>query len=309
MNGFAQYLIRRFAASLVAMLGVSVIVFLMVRVLPGDPARVIAGLLASEEEVARIRVQLGLDKPLHVQYIHFLGQLLRGNLGYSARTSDPVMKEIMHRLPATALLAVVSSVLAGILGVAAGTLAATHSHSFVDYLISTIVLFGISMPVYWLGIMLIVVFAIWLQWLPAAGAEGPTSIILPSLTLASFSTALVARMTRSSMLEVLRRDYMLTARAKGLREGVVIYRHAVRNALIPVITVVGLQFGNLLGGAVLTESVFGWPGMGLLLVESIFSRDYPMVQGIVLVFAFLVALVNLGVDLLYALVDPRIRYG
>lgn len=309
MTGFAQYLFRRLAASLVALLGVSLIVFLMVRVLPGDPARVIAGLLASEEEVARIRAQLELDKPLHVQYIHFLGDLLRGDLGRSARTFEPVTREIMHRLPATALLAVTSSVLAAALGITAGTLAATHANTFLDYLISTVVLFGISMPVYWLGIMLIVVFSIWLQWLPAAGAEGPASIVLPTITLASFSVALVARMTRSSMLEVLRRDYVLTARAKGLSERRVIYRHAIRNALIPVITVVGLQFGNLLGGAVLTESVFGWPGMGLLLVESIFSRDYPMVQGIVLVFAFLVAMVNLAVDLLYALVDPRIHYG
>ncbi len=309
MAGIGPYIVRRLSATLVALLGVSLIVFLMVRVLPGDPARVIAGLLASEEEVARIRTQLGLDKPLYVQYIHFLGSLLRGDLGRSARTFEPVTREIMHRLPATALLAVTSSILAAVFGIGAGTLAATHANTFVDYFISTTVLFGISMPVYWLGIMLIVLFAIKLQWLPAAGAEEPTSIVLPAITLASFSVALVVRMTRSSMLEVLRRDYILTARAKGLPERRVIHRHAIRNALIPVITVVGLQFGNLLGGAVLTESVFGWPGMGLLLVESIFSRDYPMVQGIVLVFAFLVAAVNLLVDIAYALVDPRIHYA
>ncbi len=308
MAGIGTYLVRRLGATLVALLGVSTIVFLMVRVLPGDPARVIAGLLASEEEVARIRTQLGLDLPLHLQYVRFLGALLRGDLGRSARTFEPVTLEIMHRLPNTVLLAISSSLLAAVLGIGAGALAATHANTVLDYTISTVVLFGISMPVYWLGTMLILLFSIKLRWLPAAGAEGPTSLILPTVTLASFSVALVARMTRSSMLEVMRSDYILTARAKGLPEHRVIRIHGIRNALIPVITVVGLQFGNLLGGAVLTESVFGWPGMGLLLVESIFSRDYPMVQGIVLVFAFLVAAVNLVVDLAYALVDPRIHY-
>ena len=308
MAGIGTYLVRRLGATLVALLGVSTIVFLMVRVLPGDPARVIAGLLASEEEVAHIRTQLGLDLPLHLQYVRFLGALLRGDLGRSARTFEPVTLEIMHRLPNTVLLAISSSLLAAVLGIGAGALAATHANTVLDYTISTVVLFGISMPVYWLGTMLILLFSIKLRWLPAAGAEGPASLILPTVTLASFSVALVARMTRSSMLEVMRSDYILTARAKGLPEHRVIRIHAIRNALIPVITVVGLQFGNLLGGAVLTESVFGWPGMGLLLVESIFSRDYPMVQGIVLVFAFLVAAVNLVVDLAYALVDPRIHY-
>ncbi|MBI3458211.1 MAG: ABC transporter permease [Candidatus Rokubacteria bacterium] len=309
MNLFRRYLAQRFVASVVTLLGVSLIVFLMVRLLPGDPARVIAGLLASEEDVAHIRAELGLDRPLYVQYGIFLARLARADLGRSARTSEPVIQELKPRLQATLELAVASAGLAAVFGILAGALAATRPYSPFDYLLSLTALLGVSMPVYWLGLMLIIVFAVHLHWLPAAGAETPASLILPSLTLASFSVALIARMTRSSMLEVLGQDYVRTARAKGLGETLVVARHALKNAFIPIITVVGLQFGTLLGGAVLTESVFGWPGMGLLLVESIFSRDYAVVQGIVLVFSSLFILTNLLVDLLYAVIDPRIHYG
>ena len=309
MHPFRRYLAQRFMASAVTLLGVSVIVFLMVRVLPGDPAQVIAGLLATEEDVARIRTQLALDRPLHVQYGVFLTGLVRGNLGRSARTSQPVLEELRPRLAATLQLALASASLATAVGIAAGTLAAARPYSRFDYGLSLTTLFGVSMPTYWLGLMLIIVFAIHLNWLPAAGAEGARSLILPALTLAAFSVALIARMTRSSMLEVLGQEYVRTARSKGVIETVVVARHALRNALVPILTVVGLQFGTLLGGAVLTESVFGWPGMGLLLIDSIFSRDYPMVQGIVLVFSFLFILTNLVVDLLYVVIDPRIRYG
>ncbi|MFQ5898279.1 MAG: ABC transporter permease [Candidatus Methylomirabilia bacterium] len=306
---FRGYLAQRFMASVVTLLGVSLIIFLMVRVLPGDPARVIAGLLASEEDVQLIRVELGLDRPLHVQYGIFLARLVQGDLGKSARTSQPVIEELRPRLRATLKLAALSAGLAAFFGILAGTVAATRPYSRFDYVLSLTTLFGVSMPVYWLGLMLIIVFAIHLNWLPAAGAEGAASMILPSLTLAAFSVALIGRMTRSSMLEVLGQDYVRTARAKGVTETLVVGRHALKNALIPIITVVGLQFGTLLSGAVLTESVFGWPGMGLLLVDSIFSRDYAMVQGIVLVFSFLFILTNLVVDLLYAVIDPRIHYG
>jgi peptide/nickel transport system permease protein len=309
MNLFRRYLAQRFVASVITLLGVSLIVFLMVRLLPGDPARVIAGLLATEEDIGRIRTELGLDRPLHVQYTIFVARLARGNLGVSARTSQPVVEELRPRLAATLRLALVSAALATGLGVLAGTLAATRPYSTFDYLLSLTTLFGVSMPVYWLGLMLIIVFAVQLNWLPAAGSDGAASMILPALTLAAFSVALIARMTRSTMLEVLRQDFVRTARAKGLGERLVVARHALKNALIPIVTVVGLQFGALLGGAVLTETVFGWPGMGLLLVESIFSRDYAMVQGIVLVFSSLFILVNLLVDLCYALIDPRIHYG
>jgi ABC-type dipeptide/oligopeptide/nickel transport system permease component len=293
----------------ITLFGVSFIVFLMVRLLPGDPARVIAGLLASEEEVALLRTQLGLDLPLHIQYGIFLRRALYGDLGQSARTAEPVIHEVMTRFPATLKLAVISTLLATFFGVVSGVVAATHPYSSFDYLVSFATLLGVSMPVYWLGLILIIIFAVQLQWLPAAGAEGVSSAILPSITLASFSVALVARMTRASMLEMLGQDFVRTARAKGIREWLVIYHHALRNALIPIITAVGLQFGALLGGAVLTETVFGWPGLGRLLVDSIFARDYPMVQGIVLIFSTLFILINFLVDLSYVFIDPRIHYS
>ncbi len=303
-----RYLARRLVATLPTLLGVATIIFLIVHLLPGDPARLIAGLLASEQDVARIRSQLGLDKPLLAQYVIFLGQLLRGDLGVSARTNASVVSEIASRLPYTVALAVISTVIATLAGILAGILAAARHNTRLDVLISSVALFGISMPVYWLGLMMIIVFSIQLHWLPVAGAQEPLAYVMPSLTLAAFSVALVARMTRSAMLEVLGQDFVRTARAKGLVERAVLLGHALKNALLPVITVVGLQFGALLGGAVLTETVFSWPGVGRLLVDSIFARDYPVVQGVVLVFAFLFILVNLAADLCYAYVDPRIRY-
>lgn len=309
MGTVQRYLLQRVLAALLTLLGVSCLVFLMVRLLPGDPARVIAGLLASEEEIARIRQQLGLEQPLYVQYGRFLAQAVRGDLGVSARTSEPVLREIRHRLPNTLKLALLSTGVAACVGILAGVVAATHRYTSLDYLLSLLTLFGVSMPVYWLGLILIIVFAVHLNWLPAAGADEPGSIILPALTLACFSVALVARMTRATMLDILGQDFIRTARAKGLREWRVVYRHALRNALIPIITAIGLQFGTLLGGAVLTETVFGWPGMGQLLVESIFARDYPMVQSLVLVFSALFISTNLLVDLSYLSIDPRIHYG
>ena len=288
---------------------VAITVFLMVRLLPGDPARVIAGVLASEQEVDRLRTRLGLDQPLWQQGVIFVSGLAQGDLGTSARTSNPVTEEIGARFGATMTLALVSTVLAVLIGVPLGVFAAMRAGRFEDLLASTFVLFGISMPVYWLGLMLILVFSIRLRWLPAAGAEGVLSIVLPAVTLAFFSMAFVARITRSSMLEVLHQDYVRTARSKGVRQRVVVWRHALRNALAPVVTIIGLQFGELLGGAILTETVFAWPGLGRLLVSSIFARDYPTVQGLVIVFALLFALVNLAVDLFYGVIDPRVRYG
>ncbi|HEY8395121.1 MAG TPA: ABC transporter permease [Thermaerobacter sp.] len=304
-----RYIIQRLIAAAITLLGVTFAVFLIVRLIPGDPAVVIAGPMASGEEVERIRTQLGLDRPFLEQYGTYLSRLVRGDLGISARTQQPVLHEILARLPYTLELAVVSGALATVTGVAAGVVAATRRYSVFDYLASFGTLLGVSMPVYWLGILLIVLFAVRLQWLPAAGADEPGSIVLPALTLTAYSVALVARMTRATMFEVLEQDYVRTAWAKGLPQRRIIYRHALRNALVPIITVVALQFGALLGGAVLTESVFAWPGIGLLLVDSIFARDFPMVQGIVLVYSALIILLNLGVDLLYAYVDPRIRYS
>ncbi len=304
-----RYILQRLVIAVITLVGVSLIVFLLLHLLPGDPARIIAGLLASEAEVARIRAQLGLNDPLPVQYARFLGNLLQGNLGLSARTSEPVLREVLARLPATVELAVVSMALASTVGIIAGIVAAVRPNTIWDYLLSALTLFGVSMPVYWLGLMLIIVFAVQLQMLPAAGNDQPTSIILPAFTLAAFSVALIARMTRASMLEAMGQDYVRTGRAKGLRESRIITQHALKNAFIPILTVIGLQFGTLLGGAVLTESVFGWPGLGLLLLDSIFSRDYPVVQGVVLVFATIFIVLNLVTDILYAYVDPRIHYA
>jgi peptide/nickel transport system permease protein/oligopeptide transport system permease protein len=304
-----HYVARRLVAAVPTLLGVSIVVFMMVRLLPGDPARIVAGLLASEADVETIRHQLGLDQPAPVQYAQFLVRLVHFDLGTSVRTGQPVVSEVLARLPWTIELAATSIALAAALGVAGGMVAALYHNQRLDVIISALMLFGISMPVYWFGLMLIVVFAIKLQWLPAAGSQDPGAWILPTLTLAAFSVALIARMTRSTMLEVLRADYVRTARAKGQVERAVVYGHALRNALLPIVTVIGHQFGTLLGGAVLTETVFGWPGMGQLLVDALFARDYPVVQGVVLTFSALFILVNLGVDVLYGMIDPRIQYA
>ena len=304
-----HYVVRRLVAAVPTLLGVSVVVFMMVRLLPGDPARIGAGLLASGSDVEHIRHQLGLDEPGPVQYAAFLARLLHLDLGTSVRTGQPVTSELLARLPWTIELAVTSIVVAAALGVGGGLVAALYHNRRLDALISAALLFGISMPTYWFGLMLIVVFAIKLQWLPAAGSQEPGAWVLPTLTLAAFSVALIARMTRSTMLEVLRSDYVRTARAKGLVERAVVYGHALRNGLLPIVTVIGHQFGTLLGGAVLTETVFGWPGMGQLLVDALFARDYPVVQGIVLTFSALFILVNLAVDVLYGVIDPRIQYA
>jgi peptide/nickel transport system permease protein len=303
------YVARRALASVPTLWGVATVVFFMARLLPGDPARVIAGVLASPEDVEKIREQMGLDKPLMVQYLDFLGSLLQLDLGTSAHTNSPVVEEIGSRLPYTIELAAVALVIAVTAGVLAGVVAAIRRNSVTDLLISGLSVFGVSMPVYWLGLMMIIVFAIALHVFPAAGADQPTSIVMPAITLALFSVGLIARMTRSSMLEVLGQDYVRTARAKGASFRSVVFRHALRNALLPVITVIGLQLGALLGGAVVTETVFAWPGVGRLLVDSIFFRDYPVVQGLVLMFGTTFVLVNLLVDLLYAYVDPRIHYS
>ncbi len=308
MSGTAAHVVRTLLLSLITLLGVSVIIFLMLRVLPGDPARIIAGLNASEATVERLRERLGLDESLLSQYFSFLSGVVQGDLGTSARTSRPVTGEILARLPATLTLAAVATLVGSAFGIFAGVLAAVKRNSVVDHAISSVAMMGVSMPVYWLGLLLILLFAVTLGWLPAAGGGEPLSIVLPAVTLAAFSTALVSRMTRASMLEVLGQDFVRTARAKGAPPRVVILRHGLRNAFIPILTVISLQFGALLGGAVLTETVFGWPGIGRLLVDSIFARDFPVVQGIVLVYAALFILVNVVVDVLYVIVDPRIRY-
>jgi peptide/nickel transport system permease protein len=308
MKGTAAHIVRTLLLSLITLFGVSVLIFLMLRVLPGDPARVLAGLNASEEQVAQIRAQLGLDESLLSQYWHFISGVLTGDLGTSARTGRPVTTEIALRLPATLILAITATIIGSLVGVTAGVLAAVRRNTVVDHVVSGVAMMGVSMPVYWLGLLLILLFAVTLGWLPAAGSGEPLSIVLPAVTLAAFSTALVSRMTRASMLEVLGQDFMRTAEAKGAPPTTVVVKHGLRNAFIPVLTVISLQFGALLGGAVLTETVFGWPGIGRLLVDSIGARDFAVVQGLVLVYATLFILVNVIVDVLYVVVDPRIRY-
>ena len=303
-----NFLLKRLLSIIPVLLGISLLLFIMLRALPGDPAQVLAGQMASPADVEVIRVQMGLDKPIHIQYAAFLNRLLHLDLGVSARTQNPVIEEVCARLPNTVLLSMSAIILACAFGIPAGIIAAVRPYSWVDYLVTIASLVGISMPVFCLGLMLMIVFSIILQWLPAGGIGTWQHMVLPSVTLAAFVVAFIARMTRSSMLEVLSQDYVTTARSKGLKEKMIIIKHALKNALIPIITVVGLQFGMLLGGAVLTETVFAWPGLGRLIVDSILARDYAMIQGTILIFGLLYTLVNLVVDLIYALVDPRIRY-
>lgn len=303
-----QYIIRRLLIMLPVLLGISIIIFTIVRVIPGDPGYIMAGPHATKDQVEQIRAQLGLDKHPVTQYFIFLQKLFRGDLGTSTRTGLPVTKEIMARLPNTLLLALASILIATVFGVLTGIIAGVKQNSKFDYLSMLVALFGLSMPVFWLGLMLMLLFSIKLGWFPSVGADSFKHLVLPAITLGANSTAIIARMTRSSMLEVIRLDYIRTARAKGLPEKLVLSRHALKNALIPVVTVIGLQTGTLLGGAVLTEIVFAWPGIGRLLVEAILSRDYPVVQGVVLVVATMFIFVNLIVDILYSYLDPRIRY-
>jgi ABC-type dipeptide/oligopeptide/nickel transport system permease component len=311
-----RYLGRTLLFVIPTIIGVSFVIFSAVRLIPGDPAVAIAGEHATPALVAQVRKELGLDQPLLTQYARFMAAAARGDLGKSIRTGLPVAEELLRRLPRTLTLATTSLVCAAVVGILAGIISATRPYSVFDSASMVLALIGVSMPVFWLGLMLMLLFAILLpRWLglgapvlPPTGAGTWRHLVMPTLTLAANSTAIIARMTRSSMLEVVRQDYIRTARAKGLAERVVVYRHALKNALIPVVTVLGLQFGTLLGGAVLTETVFAWPGIGRLLMDSISYRDYPTVQGAVLVVAVGFILVNVVVDVIYALLDPRIRY-
>lgn len=303
-----QYIIRRLISTIPVLFGISLMLFFLLRALPGDPAQVIAGELATEEEVSNIREQLGLNQPVYVQYAKFLIRIVQLDLGKSTRTQYPVIKEIAPRLLNTIILAVSATFLACLLGIPAGILAAVKPYTVMDMVVTALALFGMSMPAFWLGLMLIVIFSVKLHLLPVGGTGGILYLILPSVTLAAYLLASIARNTRSSMMEILSQDYITTARSKGVKEKMVILRHALKNSFIPVVTVIGLQFGSLLGGTVLTETVFAWPGLGRLLVYSILSRDYPVIQGGILIFALFFVLTNLLVDILYAYLDPRVRY-
>jgi ABC-type dipeptide/oligopeptide/nickel transport system permease component len=304
-----RYLGRRVLVTLPTLWLVTVVVFSMVRLLPGDPAETIAGLHATQEAVAGLREELGLDQPLLVQYGQFLAGLMRLDLGRSTMSRAPVLDELLPRLPVSLTLAVASMGIAVTVGVLLGVLAALRRRTWVDYLAMSVSVAGLSTPTFVLGLLLILVLSVQWRLLPATGAASWWHFILPAVTLGLPAAAVVARMARSSLLEVLRQDFVRTARAKGLSGRAVVYRHALKNALIPVITISGLQFGQLMGGAVVVESVFGLPGLGKLLVDRVLGRDYPVIQGVVLVAAGGFVLTNLVVDLVYSLVDPRIRHG
>jgi peptide/nickel transport system permease protein len=288
--------------------GILVAVFVTMRIVPGDPARLVAGPDAGPEELATIRHQFGLDQPLHVQFERYLVDILRGEFGQSLKTQRPVLDEIVPRLANTALLAVLSTFFAAGLGLLAGIVAAARRNSVFDHATMVVAMLGVSTPSFYLGIVLIVVFAVMLRLFPAGGSGGLVHLILPAVTLGASTLGIVARMTRASMIDVLEEDYIRTARAKGVRERVIVARHALRNALLPVIAVVALQFGFVLAGSVLVETVFSFPGIGWLIVESISMRDYPVVQGSILLVTFVSVLVNLVADLLYGYADPRVKY-
>ena len=302
------YVFRRLLMLLPLLVGITLVSFLILQTVPGDPARIIAGMDADEEMVQKVRHQLGLDRSISIQYLNFLAHVIRGDFGQSIRTGHPVVKEIWPRFLNSVRLAIASILIALLLGVTAGVIAAWRQNGPVDYGVMLFVLLGISTPTFWSGLLLILIFSISFGLLPSGGAQGWAHLILPAITLAAPSAAIMARMTRSSMLEVLREDYIKTARAKGQTEFRIFINHALRNALIPTVTVAGLQFGYLLGGAVLVETIFNWPGLGWLIVNAIFSRDYPVVQAGVMIFAFCFVLVNLFIDILYTLLDPRVSY-
>jgi peptide/nickel transport system permease protein/oligopeptide transport system permease protein len=304
----STYIVRRVLHAVVTLIGVSLVVFGMLRVLPGDPAKMVLPEGASAAQVEQVRRQLGLLEPLYVQYGVFVSSIVRGDLGQSFQFKAPVSSVIAERIWPTILLAAVSFMLTVALGVPAGIIAAARHRTLLDYGSIFLTAFGQSLPNFWLGIMLILLFGVALGWLPTSGYQGASYLVLPSITLAAYPMALVARLTRSSMLEVLTREYVRTARSKGLHERAVVARHALKNAAIPVVTILGLQIGVLLGGAVITESVFAWPGLGKLAVDSIFQRDFPVIQAILTLSAAVFIVINLLVDLTYTVLDPRIRY-
>lgn len=299
---------RRLLLAIPTLLGVLVVVFLLMYVAPGDPVQEMVGERADAETIARLRAELRLDDPLHVQFAHYLGGVVRGDLGRSYITNRPIMTDLLERFPATLKLAGSAMLLAAVLGISIGVLTSRFPGGWLDRIALGGTYLGISFPVYWVGLILILLFAVELRWLPPSGANGWKYLILPAFALGMRSIAFLARVTRSAMLEVLDSDLVRTARAKGLGEAAVVTRHALRNALIPVITVLGLDFGYYLTGSILTETVFSWPGLGRYVVNAITRRDLPAIQGAVLFLSVVFVLVNLVTDLLYAKADPRVAY-
>jgi peptide/nickel transport system permease protein len=311
-----RYILRRVAAMLATLLFVSVLVFLVVRVLPGDPALVMLGLEASPDTVARLRTSMGLDRPLPVQYVEWMADALRGNLGRSIQYDVPVAGLILSRLSVTLPLTLMAAALMALAGVPLGVYAATRHRGWGDYLAMILSQLGIAVPAFWAGLLLVLLFSVRLGWFASGGFDGwgqgvggaLKSLLLPAVALGLFQFAVLTRTTRSAVLEVLREEYVKTARAKGVSELVVLFRHALRNAMIPILTVAGVQLGQLMAGSIILESVFYLPGLGRLALGAITARDLPVVQGVVLFVASAIVMINAGVDMLYGLLDPRIRY-
>lgn len=305
-----RYLTRRLLQAIPTVLIVSILVFLMLHAIPGDTAEIFLGDSRSTPEMLeRIREEMGLNRPLHVQYLDYMWNAVRGDLGNSLNNKRPVLDEILTRLPSTLELTVAALLISTVLGLGLGILAALKHNTLIDTIAMLLALVGISMPVYWSSLLLIVIFSVNLRWLPPIGQGGLDRLIMPAVALGLLSAGSLARLVRSSMLEVISQDYVLTARAKGLAQRAVILRHTLRNALIPVITILGLTFGQLLGGAVLTETIFARLGIGRMYVESILHKDFTLVQGTTLFIAVAYVLINIGIDIIYVYVDPRIRYG
>ncbi len=304
-----RYLARRLALTIPVLLGVATLVFSLIHLVPGDPAQAMLGDSASPQEVARLRTSLGLDRPLAAQYRSYLAGLGRGDLGTSFRFGTPVVQEIRQRLPQTAILAVCAMGFAIALAIPLGIVAAVFRGRAPDAAAMTLALAGISMPGFWLGPLLAILFAVRLGWLPVSGSGTPAHLVLPSITLGAALAAILARMTRASVVEELRELYVTAARARGLSRTRAVVRHAFRNSLIPVVTIIGLQFGAVLTGTIITETIFAWPGVGRLLIQAINTRDYPLVQGCILFIAVTYVAMNLLTDLAYGLLDPRIRLG
>ena len=303
-----HFLSRRLLLTIPVLLGVATLVFSLIHLVPGDPVQAMLGDSASPNDIADLRGRLGLNRPLYVQYGSFLKGLAKGDLGVSLRTNQPVSAAIAERLPATVELATAAMIVAVLFAIPLGILAAVRAGTHVDHVATTLALVGISMPNFWLGPLLAIVFSVTLGWLPVAGRGTLAHLVLPAITLGAPLSAVLARMTRASVLEELRELYVLAARARGVSKARAVLRHAFRNSLIPIVTVLGLQVGAVLTGAVITETIFAWPGVGRLLIQSISFRDYPMVQGCILLIAITYVSMNLLTDVVYGLLDPRIRY-
>ena len=303
-----RFLLSRLALLVPTLLGVLAVTFLMLYVAPGDPVQAMVGERADAETIARLRADLHLDDPLPLQFVHYVGGVVQGDLGTSYITRRPILTDLLQRFPATLELAGAAMLFAAVTGIAIGIYGAWRPGGWIDRLTTFAAYMGVSFPVYWVGLLLIMVFAVTLRWLPPSGARGPQYIILPALTLGMRSVAFLSRMTRAAMQEILRSDFVRTARAKGLGEGRVVLRHAFRNALLPVLTVLGLDFGSYLTGSILTETIFSWPGVGRYVLTAIDKRDLPAVQGSILFLSLVFVLVNLLTDMLYARVDPRVAY-